>query len=102
MSQSQSGRMQLLYVVVMVTVLLFLFVLLQKRSAFLKVRVITMTDLVVGDDAVSESLVEHLLVPLLESLWLRNLLIQRMAVEDVVITLAWGTRPDVSSLEANH
>lgn len=62
----------------------------------------TAADLVVGDDAIIESFVEHLLVPLLQPLWLRNLLVKWMAVEDVVVAFTWGTRPDVGKLVANN
>lgn len=58
--------------------------------------------LVVEDDAIIECFVEHLLVPLLEAFRLRNFLVRRMAVEDVVIALARRTRPDVSRLESKN
>ena len=51
---------------------------------------------VVQHDPLDDAFVQHLLVPLLESLWFWNFLIRRMAVEDVVITLGGRTRPDVS------
>ena len=43
--------------------------------------------------------VQHLLVPLPESLGAGHLLLHRVAVEDVVVTLAGGTYPDVRCLE---
>ena len=48
------------------------------------------------DDALSYSLVQHLLVPLLQSLGLGDLLVHGVAVEDVVVTLTGWTRPDVA------
>lgn len=53
--------------------------------------------LVVVYYALCYGFVEHLLVPLLQSLGLWDLLIQRMAVEDVVIALARRASPDVTS-----
>ena len=51
--------------------------------------------LVVPDHAHFLARVQHLLVPLHQSLRLGDLLLQRVAVEDVVVTLAGGTRPNV-------
>lgn len=52
-------------------------------------------DLVVMDDALRNSLVKHLFVPLLQSLGLGDLLVWRMAVEDIVIPLTWWAGPDM-------
>lgn len=53
--------------------------------------------LIVVDNALSERLIQHLLVPLLQALGLGDLLIGRVAVEDVVVALTRGTGPDVPS-----
>lgn len=47
-------------------------------------------------DPLCEGFVQHLSVPLLESLWLGDLLIGGVAVEDVVVSLTGRTRPDVA------
>lgn len=49
------------------------------------------------DDALWHRLVQHLFVPLLQSLGFGYLLIRRMAVEDVVISFTGRAGPDVSS-----
>lgn len=49
------------------------------------------------DDAFWHRLVQHLFVPLLQSLGFGYLLVRRMAVEDVVISFTGRARPDVSS-----
>ena len=55
------------------------------------------------DDPLGEGLVQHLLVPLLQALRLRDFLIRGVAVEDVVISFTWGTGPDVSCyIPAGH
>lgn len=51
--------------------------------------------LVVMQDPLSKSLVQHLPVPLLQSFRLGDLLVRRMAVEDVVVTFTGRTCPDV-------
>lgn len=56
-----------------------------------------LTHLVIMDDALRHRLVQHLFVPLLQSLGFRYLLVRRMAVEDVVISFTGWARPDVSS-----
>ena len=47
------------------------------------------------DDSLGHSFVEHLFVPLLQSLGLGYLLVRGVAMEDVVISFTWGTGPDV-------
>lgn len=54
------------------------------------------SDLVVMQDPLSESLVQHLSVPLLESLGLGYLLVSRVAVENVVISFTGWAGPDVT------
>ena len=51
--------------------------------------------LVLADNPVGNPLVQHLLVPILQTLRLRYLLLRRMAVEDVVVAFGRGTGPDV-------
>lgn len=51
--------------------------------------------LVVVEDALGKGFVEHLAVPLLQSLGLGDLLVGGMAMEDVVVTLARGAGPDM-------
>lgn len=48
------------------------------------------------DYALRDGLVQHLLVPLLQPLWLRDLLVGRVTVEDVVVPLAGRTGPNVT------
>lgn len=48
------------------------------------------------DDALGDGFVQHLLVPLLQPLWLGDLLVGRVAVEDVVIPFARWTGPNVT------
>lgn len=57
------------------------------------------TDPVVVDHIVRLATLQHLAVPLCESLWLGDLLLVRVAVEDVVVTLTGGTCPNVSCQE---
>lgn len=52
--------------------------------------------LVVVDDAFSHSLVQHLLVPLLQAFWLWDLLVRWVTMEDVVVPLTGRTGPDVT------
>lgn len=47
-------------------------------------------------DPLSESFVQHLSVPLLEPLRFGNLLVRRVAVENVVISFTGWARPDVT------
>ena len=59
--------------------------------------------LVVNDDAFDDGFVQHLLVPVLQSLGLGYLHISWVTVEYVVITLARRTRPDVCHrVPVNH
>lgn len=61
----------------------------------------TITDdcfyLVIMHDSFRHSFVQHLLIPLLESFGLRDLLIGRVTMEDVVIPFAGWARPDMTS-----
>lgn len=52
--------------------------------------------LVIVNNSLSNSLVQHLLVPLLQTFGFGDLLIRWMTVEDVVVSFAGRTRPDVS------
>jgi len=52
--------------------------------------------LVVVDDALGNSPVQHLPVPFLQPLRLGDLLVRWVAMEDVVIPFAGGTGPDVT------
>lgn len=54
------------------------------------------SDLVIMQDPLSEGFVQHLSVPLLEPLGFGNLLVRRVAVENVVISLTGRARPDVT------
>lgn len=47
-------------------------------------------------DPLCEGLVQHLLVPFLQSFRLRDLLIRGVAVEDIVVSFTGGTCPDVA------
>ena len=48
------------------------------------------------DDPLGHGFVQHLLVPLLQTLGLGDLLVHGVAVEDVVVPLAGRTGPDVA------
>ena len=50
------------------------------------------------DDTIPQGLVQHPPVPVLQSLWLGDLLLDRMTVEDVVVPFARWTSPDVGKL----
>ena len=54
------------------------------------------THLVVDDNSLNDGLVQHFLVPVLQSLGLGDLLFWRVTVENVVIPLWRRARPDVS------
>ena len=54
---------------------------------------------IVIDDIVGFPAVQHLLVPLHQSLGFGYLLLRRVAVEDIVITLTGWARPDVGCHE---
>lgn len=49
------------------------------------------------NDPLCHSFVQHLLVPLLKAFGFRDLLVHRVAVEDVVVPLARRAGPDVTS-----
>lgn len=51
---------------------------------------------VIMDDAFGNSLVQHLLVPLLQALWLGDLLVHWVTVEDVIIPFTGWTGPDMT------
>lgn len=53
-------------------------------------------DLVVMQDPLCKGLVQHFPVPLLQPLRLGDLLVGRMAVEDIVVPFTGRTRPDVA------
>lgn len=55
------------------------------------------THLVIMYDPFSESLVQHLFVPLLKPLWFWDLLVGRVAVENIVISFTRWAGPDVTS-----
>ncbi len=52
--------------------------------------------LVVMQNSLCKGLIQHLPVPLLQPLRLWDLLVRRMAVEDVVVSFTGRTRPDVA------
>lgn len=54
------------------------------------------SDLVIMYDPLSESLVQHLSVPLLKPLGLGDLLVRRVAVENVVVSFAGWAGPNVA------
>lgn len=55
-----------------------------------------MPHLVIMDNTLSNSLVQHLLVPLLQAFWLGDLLVRRVTVEDIIIPFTGWTGPDMS------
>lgn len=55
-----------------------------------------MSHLEIMEDPLCVGLLQHLPVPLLQPLGLGDLLVGRVAVEDVVVPLAGGARPDVT------
>lgn len=57
---------------------------------------ILMAYLVIVKDPLGKGLVQHLPVPLLKPLGFGDLLVSRVAVEDVVISFAGRTCPDVA------
>lgn len=52
--------------------------------------------------SLSDGLVEHLFIPLLQALWLGNLLVGWVAVEDVIIPLTGRTGPDVTCCKTDR
>lgn len=48
------------------------------------------------DNAFRYSLVQHLLVPFLQALWLRDLLVRWVTVEDVIIPFTGWAGPDMT------
>lgn len=48
------------------------------------------------DDALRDSLVQHLLVPLLQALWLGDLLVRWVTMEDVIIPFTGWAGPDMT------
>ena len=59
-------------------------------------------DLVIMDDSLGHSFVEHLFVPLLQSLGLGYLLVRGVAMEDVVVAFTWWTRPNMPCCISNN
>lgn len=59
-------------------------------------------DLVVVDNSLGHGLVEHLFVPLLQSLRLGYLLVGGMAMEYIVVSLTWGTCPNMPCCISNN
>lgn len=55
-----------------------------------------MTHFIIVDDAFRNGFIQHFLIPLLQSFGLGNLLVYRVAMEDIIIPFAGGTRPDVT------
>lgn len=55
-----------------------------------------MSHLVIMDNTLSNSLVQHLLVPLLQAFWLGDLLVRRVTVEDIIISFTGWTGPDMT------
>lgn len=62
----------------------------------------TPADLVVMDDSLRHGLVKHLFVPFLQSLRLGYLLVRRMTMEDIVVSLTWGTCPNMPCCITNN
>lgn len=56
-----------------------------------------MSHFVIMNYALGDSFVQHFLVPLLQPLWLGDLLVRRVTVEDVIIAFAGRTGPDMTS-----
>ena len=54
------------------------------------------------DDSLGHSFVEHLFVPLLQSLGLGYLLVRGVAMEDVVVSFTWRTRPNMPCCVSNN
>lgn len=52
------------------------------------------------DNSLRYSLVQHLLVPLLQAFWLRDLLVLWVTVEDVVVAFTGRTGPDMTCCES--
>lgn len=57
---------------------------------------------VIVDDALRDGFVQHLLVPLLQPLGLGDLLVGRVAVEDVVVPFAGRTGPNVTRRKSDR
>lgn len=51
---------------------------------------------VIMDNALSDSFVQHLLVPLLQAFWLWDLLVCWVTMEDVIIPFTGWTGPDMT------
>lgn len=62
----------------------------------------TAPDLVVMDNSLRHGLVKHLFIPFLQSLGLGYLLVRRMAMEDIVVSLTWGTCPNMPCCITNN
>lgn len=60
-----------------------------------------MSYLIIMDNALRNSLVQHLLVPLLQAFWLGDLLVCWVAVEDVIIPFTGWTGPDMTCCKPN-
>ena len=52
--------------------------------------------LVVGNNVLTDGLIEQSSIPVLEPFWLRNLLFRRMSVKNVVVAFCRRTRPYVN------
>ncbi len=55
-----------------------------------------MSHFVIMDNALRHSLVQHLLVPLLQAFWLGDLLVHWVTMEDVIIPFTGWTGPDMT------
>jgi len=67
------------------------------QQVVFRVRVSTLnTHLVVGNNVFTDGLIEQSSIPVLETLWLRNLLFRRMSVKNVVVAFCRRTRPYVN------
>lgn len=55
-----------------------------------------MSHFVIMDNALRNSLVQHLLVPLLQAFWLGDLLVCWVTMEDVIIPFTGWTGPDMT------
>lgn len=68
----------------------------QPSSKFKKKKTKRNGYLVVMNNSLCDSLVQHLLVPFLQPFRFGDFLIRWVTVEDIVISFTWWTRPDMS------
>lgn len=56
----------------------------------------TVTHFIIVDNALRNSFIQHFLIPLLQTFGLGDLLVYRVAMEDIIIPFTGWTRPDVT------